>query len=554
MRTVRDGAGHATPEVQLRFRPPTRAAVTVLGCVLAPLAFAAAATTAAAPVAAQVPTPGAAGLAVSVPYRTQPVAPPTAEVTPSDAGRTRQPVFVATTGADGSFFRGSDTVTLTVDGPGASAIFADPFAPTPIGSDAATLPAQEGFAVFYVAHDTPGPVAYEAGLAAAATVTAAATGEVADDVADHERAATLSLEARVRPNGRYVVEVQPRDLQGVVLRHGVPVELHAVGPGAAALPGATAGVLPGAGTPSRVITGTVRGGTLRVGLPAPAGEITLVAAVPPAYQRPTLAWPVTGLRLPPSGGSAEALVPATDGLTAATYNVHAGAPQGQPYEPTAAEGVLRQMDADVALLQEVDDDRRRSNGDDLTARWAGALGRTGVFAPNLVVAPQVPGTDAAWYGTAALVDGPVRAAANLALPRPLFPGRTTEPRGLLSVTVATPTGDVRVANTHLGLNRGERLLAAHAIRTQPDGPGAPVALVGGDLNSVPGTAEIALLASPPLSDAWDAAGVGPGFTFSALNPTVRIDYLLPRDGLSTIAIEVVSSPASDHLPVLATFG
>jgi endonuclease/exonuclease/phosphatase family metal-dependent hydrolase len=535
----------------LRFRSSTHATVAVLGWLLAVLSFS---TVVAAPVAAQVPPPTAAGLGVSVPYRTEPISPPTAEVTRADAGRTRQPVFVATTAADGSFLRGSDAITLTVDGAGASAIYADPFARTPIGTDTATLPAQEGFAVFYVAHDTPGPVAYVASLAAAPAVTASATGEVADDVADHERAATLSLEARVRPNGRYVVEVQPRDLQGVVLRGGVPVELHAVGTGAAALPGATAGVLPGAGTPSRVVTGTAIGGTLRVGLPAPVGEITLVAAVPAAYERPTLAWPVTGLRLPPSGGSTEPLVPTADGLTVATYNVHAGAPQGLPYEPTAAEGVLREMDADIALLQEVDDDRSRSNGDDLTARWATALGRTGVFAPNLVVAPQVPGTDAAWYGTAALVDGPVRAAANLALPRPLFPGRNTEPRGLLTVTVGTPTGDVRVANTHLGLNRGERLLSAHAIRTQLDGPGAPVSVVGGDLNSVPGTAEIDLLASPPLYDAWAAAGVGPGFTFSALTPTVRIDYLLPRSGLATIAIEVISSPASDHLPVLATFG
>lgn len=533
----------------MRFRSPTRAAVAVLGSVLAVVAVTSMPAT---PVAAQVPSPpAAAGLGVSVPYRTEPVAPPTAEVTRADAGRTRQPVFVATTAADGSFVRGGDAVTLTVNGPGASAVFADPFARNPVGTDAATLPAQEGFAVFYVAHDTPGPVSYVASLAAAPAVTAAATGEVADDVADHERAATLSVEARLRPNGRYLVEVQPRDLQGVVLRGAVPVELHAVGPGATALPGATAGILPGAGTPSRVVAGPALGGTLRVGF-AVTGEVTLVAAVPAAGARPTLAFPVTGLRLPPSGGSGEPVVPTGDGLSVATYNVHAGAPQGLPYEPGAAEGVLAEMDADIALLQEVDDDRSRSNGDDLTARWATALGRTGVFAPNLVVAPQVPDTDAAWYGTAALVDGPVRSAANLALPRPLFPGRNTEPRGLLSVTVGTPEGDVRVANTHLGLNRGERLLSAHAIRTQLDGPGAPVTLVGGDLNSVPGTAEIDLLASAPLYDAWAAAGVGPGFTFSALTPTARIDYLLPRTDRTVTAVEVISSPASDHLPVLAT--
>ena len=56
-----------------------------------------------------------------------------------------------------------------------------------------------------------------------------------------------------------------------------------------------------------------------------------------------------------------------------------------------------------------------------------------------------------------------------------------------------------------------------------------------------------------LDDTWTEVGVGPGYTIEAENPTKRIDFQLHSAGLSPVNAEVPVTPASDHLPVVATF-
>ncbi len=72
----------------------------------------------------------------------------------------------------------------------------------------------------------------------------------------------------------------------------------------------------------------------------------------------------------------------------------------------------------------------------------------------------------------------------------------------------------------------------------------------GDLNARPDTPEIATL-TDQLVDAWVAAGVGDGYTFSATNPRARIDYVLYSDDVVARTAAVLSTDASDHLPVVA---
>ncbi len=74
----------------------------------------------------------------------------------------------------------------------------------------------------------------------------------------------------------------------------------------------------------------------------------------------------------------------------------------------------------------------------------------------------------------------------------------------------------------------------------------------GDLNARPDTPEIkTILAS--LSDTWIEVGVGPGFTSPAENATARIDYLLHSPQLKPSTASVPVTPASDHLPVVASY-
>lgn len=54
-----------------------------------------------------------------------------------------------------------------------------------------------------------------------------------------------------------------------------------------------------------------------------------------------------------------------------------------------------------------------------------------------------------------------------------------------------------------------------------------------------------------LVDAWVEAGVGDGYTFSAAKPQARIDYVLHSDDVVARTAAVLSTDASDHLPVVA---
>lgn len=54
-----------------------------------------------------------------------------------------------------------------------------------------------------------------------------------------------------------------------------------------------------------------------------------------------------------------------------------------------------------------------------------------------------------------------------------------------------------------------------------------------------------------LVDAWVEAGVGDGYTFSSQNPDRRIDYVMKSNDVVARSAAVITSEASDHLPVVA---
>jgi endonuclease/exonuclease/phosphatase family metal-dependent hydrolase len=71
----------------------------------------------------------------------------------------------------------------------------------------------------------------------------------------------------------------------------------------------------------------------------------------------------------------------------------------------------------------------------------------------------------------------------------------------------------------------------------------------GDLNATPESPEIAAI-TEDLADTWVAAGEGEGFTYDAATPHARIDYVLTSSDVVAKAAAVVTSDASDHLPVV----
>jgi endonuclease/exonuclease/phosphatase (EEP) superfamily protein YafD len=72
----------------------------------------------------------------------------------------------------------------------------------------------------------------------------------------------------------------------------------------------------------------------------------------------------------------------------------------------------------------------------------------------------------------------------------------------------------------------------------------------GDMNATPDSEELKPLFAA-FQDAWSTLHHLPGYTFSAINPTKRIDYIFASEGIEVNNAEVIHNLASDHLPVIA---
>jgi endonuclease/exonuclease/phosphatase (EEP) superfamily protein YafD len=85
-----------------------------------------------------------------------------------------------------------------------------------------------------------------------------------------------------------------------------------------------------------------------------------------------------------------------------------------------------------------------------------------------------------------------------------------------------------------------------------DGPDRPT-IVAGDINDVPGSAPWLALQSA-RTDAFAAVGQGSGHTFSARNPTRRIDGVFASGAITVVSARVIDDDivtrASDHRPLL----
>ncbi|MBX6371302.1 MAG: endonuclease/exonuclease/phosphatase family protein [Acidothermus sp.] len=112
-----------------------------------------------------------------------------------------------------------------------------------------------------------------------------------------------------------------------------------------------------------------------------------------------------------------------------------------------------------------------------------------------------------------------------------------------------------VGSIHLGLDAAERVRHVDEILAipeiaQPDGP----VILAGDINEEPSGVAWQRLAAR-FTDAYAAAGVGSGETYSARTPRSRIDAIFLGEGLTAVECGVPEHPAipraSDHRPVAA---
>jgi endonuclease/exonuclease/phosphatase family metal-dependent hydrolase len=229
----------------------------------------------------------------------------------------------------------------------------------------------------------------------------------------------------------------------------------------------------------------------------------------------------------------------------ATFNIHHGTGLDGRLDLERIAAVIEAGAPDIVGLQEVDRHfGERSQFVDQATWLAERLGMNVVFGANLDLAPPVPGAPRRQYGTALLTPLKIREWRNTLLPR-----QGGEQRGLLEALVKVRGTPVRAFTTHLeNSSQAERRAQVDAIRAHLAPVQESVVLLG-DLNATPASPEIAAI-TEDLADAWATAGEGDGFTFDAATPHARIDYVLSSPDVVARTAAVVSTDASDHLPVV----
>ncbi|MDA2812384.1 endonuclease/exonuclease/phosphatase family protein [Nocardiopsis sp. RSe5-2] len=122
----------------------------------------------------------------------------------------------------------------------------------------------------------------------------------------------------------------------------------------------------------------------------------------------------------------------------------------------------------------------------------------------------------------------------------------------LRATVHAPGGDVAVLVGHVASLRpravGERNGSLQALASDADAEGAGPVVVAGDMNTA--ATDRAMEAFDGFGEAQRTAGWGPGFTWPASAPMVRLDHVLYRD-MRARSAAVHDVPGSDHRGVVA---
>ncbi|QQS53726.1 MAG: endonuclease/exonuclease/phosphatase family protein [Candidatus Competibacteraceae bacterium] len=219
-------------------------------------------------------------------------------------------------------------------------------------------------------------------------------------------------------------------------------------------------------------------------------------------------------------------------LVLCSYNIHAAVGRDGRFDPDRTLSVIRELDADIIALQEV-------QGLDLLDFLASRAGFDAIAGPTLLRQGQD-------YGNALLTRLPVRQVEHLDLSVPDW-----EPRGALNAMLDVDGQPFRVLATHFGLRPAERRRQARQVlrRLNQWDRGEMTALLG-DFNEW-------LPWGRPLRglNAWFERAPAPA-TYPASFPLLRLDriWLRPRGRLLAIHAHQsrLARLASDHLPIVAT--
>jgi endonuclease/exonuclease/phosphatase family metal-dependent hydrolase len=225
-------------------------------------------------------------------------------------------------------------------------------------------------------------------------------------------------------------------------------------------------------------------------------------------------------------------------LTVASYNIHSCVGTDGRDDPARVAAVLREIDADIVGLQEVEARPSLASESMQMAYLADKLGLHAVAGPTIL-------RHDGHYGNALLTRCPIVDVRHLDLTV-----YRREPRAAIDAELDVGGTIVRVIATHLGLLPGERRTQARRLLAQLDEQSRAAATVlCGDINEW-------FAIGRPLR--WLHARLGKAAaipTFPSIFPVFALDrlWVRPRARLQTVAAHATATAraASDHLPIVA---
>jgi endonuclease/exonuclease/phosphatase family metal-dependent hydrolase len=224
-------------------------------------------------------------------------------------------------------------------------------------------------------------------------------------------------------------------------------------------------------------------------------------------------------------------------LRVVSYNIHACVGRDRRRDASRIADVLRELDADVVGLQEVDA-RSGAGTDSMQMHYlADALGLQAVAGPTIT-------RHDGHYGNALLTRQLPRAVRHIDLTV-----YRREPRGAIDVDLDVDGVPIRVVVTHLGLLPGERRVQVRRLLEALNEGDHRIVVLCGDVNEW-------LSIGRPLRWLHARFGSCPALpTFPAVLPIFALDriWVHPPGRLAVLAPHASARArvASDHLPMVA---
>ncbi len=233
-------------------------------------------------------------------------------------------------------------------------------------------------------------------------------------------------------------------------------------------------------------------------------------------------------------------------LRLVTWNIHKGIGTDRRYRLERIVAVLRDLDADVVCLQEVDRGVPRSAYEDQAERLSEELGY-----PHAALGLNVRVRGGA-YGNLTLSRHPLKDVHNVDLTIPPKKRRS----GLVVRVMTGPPEGWMVANVHLGLMHLERKVQVKRLLDhlfEGAEPGQPL-VIAGDWNEWMTRLVHGVLHDEGFHVARSNARPRGERTWPSVRPFVELDKILYRDPVRchhvVCVLDEVTRVASDHLPLM----